>query len=952
MPMILSGPVPCTECGTAVPPGAPGGQCPICLLQIASVAQDAGQGVAGMVLEGHELIEEVARGGMGIVYRANQLRLGREVAVKILRGGEFADAEARRRFRDEAAVASRLQHPGIVAIHDFGEHEGVLWFSMDLVCGENLGAHTREHPLPARDAARCALDVARAVEHAHAQGVLHRDLKPSNILLDAEGRTRVTDFGIARRFGPGATVSPGDATMPGQMLGSPGYAAPELALEGKADVRADVYGLGAVLYHLLTARPPFQGPTLDSILVQLRDSDPLPPRKLSAGIPRDLETVCLKALARDPRVRYASAGELAADLERFLDGRPVLARPAPAWERSARWMRRRPGTAALIGLVLTLVVALVSGALAFARRQARMEQRTALIAQSHAAREEGVAGSRTRSLAAIRAAWALGPSAELRANAVAALSLIEVTRENLKPPQDAPRGGGSADGSFVPQFEKGSLKVMRRDTGEVVARLEGFDAPPLAQLDDRGTRIALARAVAPKSVGEVTVHELPSGRILHTLQHPHPVRCLAWAGELIAVGGTEDRLVHVWDAESGRRLHRLSGHDGDIESLSFRPDGQELVSLARDSVLRVWHAARGVEVLRLEGLLAQAGPAWWEADGTRLCRSRADGSGTDVFRFEWPAGVRVLAPGSDEPRSENLPSLSLSDDGTFAAAIGEAGPRVWSLPKGRALAAFPKDGQEWATAVLSPRADGLWLSGWNRALRRVPMTGAASGWPVVGPEQHTGLDSGPLLVGRRADGAALVLTNNGEANEDFVRIYATATGDSVHLPQPDPFCAALSPDGRWAVTGSFAADGAWVWRLPEGDHLKRLSHPGRVLGVSFLADGDTVWLWGDGGARRVRTRDWSPLEPLIPGPFAAFAPSPDGHWVAWVSGSVAVVREAAEGGKEWRLPVPGTVGRVGPSTLAFSADGRRLVLHTTLGVIVAWDLPEIFLAVERCGLKE
>ena len=240
-----------------------------------------------------------------------------------------------------------MQHPGIVAIHDVGEDAGVLWFSMDLVPGENLAARVREHPLAARDAAECVRRVAEAVEHAHENGVLHRDLKPSNILLAADGQPRVS-VGIARHTAPGTA----DITRTGQVLGSPGYAAPEQALRGEADARTDVYGLGALLYHLLTGRPPFQGPTLDSILLQLRDADPLPPRRLNPTVPRDLETIALHCLAKDAAARYATAREVADDLGHFLRGETIRARPAGALETAWHWCRRHPAVAALLAFIV------------------------------------------------------------------------------------------------------------------------------------------------------------------------------------------------------------------------------------------------------------------------------------------------------------------------------------------------------------------------------------------------------------------------------------------------------------------------------------------------------------------------------------------------------------------------------------------------------------------------
>jgi len=267
------------------------------------------------VIGDYELIEEVARGGMGVVFRARQRSLGRIVAVKLLLGGGFAGESARSRFRTEASAAARLQHPNIVAIHDIGEHDGQLYFSMDLVEGGTLADRVRNGPLTAREVARIGGLIAGAVHHAHGQGVLHRDLKPSNVLLDRDGEPHVTDFGLAKHLESTVTL-----TDTGDVLGSPAYASPE---QVRGETRAigfasDVYSMGALLYHLMTGRPPFQGDSVEAVLRQVADAEPVSPRRLNPSVPVDLETVCLKCLEKDPQRRYGTAGEVRDELERIL----------------------------------------------------------------------------------------------------------------------------------------------------------------------------------------------------------------------------------------------------------------------------------------------------------------------------------------------------------------------------------------------------------------------------------------------------------------------------------------------------------------------------------------------------------------------------------------------------------------------------------------------------------
>ena len=312
----------------------------------------------------YELLAEVARGGMGVVYKARQISLNRMVALKTILAGQFASREAVERFHDEAESAAQLDHPGIVPIYEVGEHAGEHFFSMGFVEGPSLAARLASGPLPPREAAEIVRQVSEAVEYAHGRGVIHRDLKPGNILLDREGQPRVTDFGLAKR-----TETDSNLTCSGQILGTPSYMPPEQAASKLDQIgpRSDVYSLGAVLYCLLTGRPPFQAATVLDTLLQVREQEPVSPRLLNPKLPRDLETICLKCLRKEPDKRYATARELSADLARFLAGESILARRIGWSERAARWVKRRPAVAALS---LALVVfALVGTIIAWERQR-------------------------------------------------------------------------------------------------------------------------------------------------------------------------------------------------------------------------------------------------------------------------------------------------------------------------------------------------------------------------------------------------------------------------------------------------------------------------------------------------------------------------------------------------------------------------------------------------------
>jgi serine/threonine-protein kinase len=305
-------------------------------------------------LGNYELLGEIARGGMGVVYRARQVGLGRVVAVKMIVASSHAGLEKRDRFRREAQAVARLQHPNIVQIFEVGEADGRPFFSLEFLDGGCLADRLAGVPLPARRAAALVETLARAMHSAHQQGIVHRDLKPANVLLARDGTPKITDFGLAKLLDRSDTP-----TKPSEVLGTPSYMAPEQAAGKTREVgpAADVYALGAILYEALTGRPPFQGAGLLETLEQVRTQEPVPVRRLQPKVPRDLETVCHRCLEKDPARRYATAQALAEDLRRFQAGEPVQVRPVGPLGRAVKWARRRPAVAGLL-----LAVALVAAA--------------------------------------------------------------------------------------------------------------------------------------------------------------------------------------------------------------------------------------------------------------------------------------------------------------------------------------------------------------------------------------------------------------------------------------------------------------------------------------------------------------------------------------------------------------------------------------------------------------
>jgi tetratricopeptide (TPR) repeat protein/tRNA A-37 threonylcarbamoyl transferase component Bud32 len=349
---------------------------------------------------GYDILGVLGRGGMGVVYKARQAGLNRLVALKMIRDSALAGPEERTRFRHEAEAVAQLQHPNIVQIHEVGAHHGLPFFSLEFVPGGSLAESLRGTPQPPRAAAQTVETLARAVHAAHQHGIVHRDLKPANVLLAEDGAPKISDFGLAKRIeGEPGALATGGLTATGAVVGTPSYMAPEQA-GGKSTGRvigpaADVYALGAILYEMLTGRPPFLAETTLDTLQQVLGQEPVPPRQLQPKVPRDLETVCLKCLQKEPGQRYVSALELAEDLGRFLAGQPIWARPVSPWLRLAKWARRRPAVAALVAVSVLSALALTAGGLVYNAWLRQAVQR-AETKEAEARREHALAVERYR----------------------------------------------------------------------------------------------------------------------------------------------------------------------------------------------------------------------------------------------------------------------------------------------------------------------------------------------------------------------------------------------------------------------------------------------------------------------------------------------------------------------------------------------------------------------------
>ncbi len=434
---------------------------PTLRLTTASVAN----GTGAMSLPDYEILDELGRGGMGVVYRARQRSLKRVVALKMLTAGPRAEREQLSRFRAEAAMIARLRHPGIVPIFEAGEYEGRPYFTMEYVEGGSLAQRLAATPLEPRAAAQLLESVARAIQYAHEQGIVHRDLKPSNILMTADGAPRVADFGLAKSLAADESDSSATwRTETGAVLGTPAYMAPEQAVAGKkVGPPGDVYSLGAILYECLTGRPPFRAPSVLETLEQVRSVEPLPPSRLAPGLPRDLETICLQCLQKDAARRYGTARALADDLGRFLRSEPIWARRVSACERLLKWVRRKPTLAALLIVSALALVALIGGGVAHnVRLDAEVERAEANAAEAQRQQERADVGYRA---AADTLNRMLGRLAARRPGEISPLG--DVQRQQLEDALEFYQGIlDRADSAADPRVRRDTAVASRR-AGEI-----------------------------------------------------------------------------------------------------------------------------------------------------------------------------------------------------------------------------------------------------------------------------------------------------------------------------------------------------------------------------------------------------------------------------------------------------------------------------------------------------
>ncbi len=894
----------------------------------------------------YEIIREAGRGGMGVVYLARHRALRRLVALKMILAGGFASEAERQRFQREAELAARVQHPNIVQVYEAGVHEGRPFLAMEWVSDITLADRMGPDPWSPHDAARLVETLALAIDAAHRKGVIHRDLKPSNILLETEAGgepvgplagavPKVADFGLARPIEGGNHL-----TSTGLALGTPEYMAPEQASNGATvGPAADVYALGAVLYQLLTGRLLFIADTPIEMLQALTSIEPVAPRRLRPGLPRDLETIVLKAIEKEPARRYATAGAMAEDLRRFLATEPILAQPPTGLTRLMKWARRRPSLAALTAALaaVTLIAFLVITALWVEAARARDTASEA----ARNAQQRSRAERRARYTVAVAAA-----AAELE------LNNLDAARDFL---EDAPEEHRNWEWwHFAAQLDNAKT-VFRPEEGPV----------SVFALDPSGRRLAYSvsggrdvRVRAPGAPADLAVFR----------GHEAGVASIAFSpdGSLVAAGAS-DGMARVWRLADGRPAAVLAGPGGAMSGLHFGPDGARLVGFGAGGDARLWDLADGRCLATFRATDADFRPdgrrlvtlnqgKWQVRDATTGEILRELGKSGDEFvcaAFS-PDGRRV-ATGSTYPSNlirvwevdgagppvvlaghkNSVIGLVFSPDGrTLASASSDKTVRLWDIATPKAVAILRGHRSEVRDLKFSPDGGRLVTAAADHTAR------------VWGTSEGTSLGvfrRGPPRVrdfSVSRDGSSVVMADEGGA-VSFWDVEEAMRGGLLMGHTSYVYDVAISPDGR--TIASAAWDGTVrVWDAIEGRETLVLRHANfAVAAVVFSPDGrrlasiaqdGLIQVWESATGRPVWTRQLAPRRKNLV--VYRVAISPRGDLLAATGGQDRLVQLFDTTTGTLVASLAGHETEV--SDAVFSPDGSRLASADWGGTICFW----------------
>jgi eukaryotic-like serine/threonine-protein kinase len=846
----------CTRCGLVFASDKLAGLCPSCLLNSLFQDEDRGETQAFWDDDGSgqsdddtstvtpirrfshfELLEELGRGGMGIVYRARDVGSGRIVALKVLQAHHLEVPDLVLRFRSEVRAVTSLDHPHVLPVHEVGEYEGIPFFSMKLTTGGSLAQRLGDFLGKPTEIARLMAKVTRGVAHAHERGILHRDLKPANILLDAAGEPYVCDFGLAKWLEDDRNL-----TITSAVLGTPHYIAPEQASGQKGlTTAADIYSLGSIIYELLTARPPFVGQSIIETLRLASENTPERPSSLVQNIPQDLETICLKCLQREPASRYPSAAALANDLENWLAGRPILARPVSAGEQLWRWAKRNPLPAALIAsiamlLAATAVVATVSAiriekardrAVAAEKDAVRAEKETqeqlyaSLLAQARAARLTGRAGQRFTALDALEKAAKIHQSIEVRNEAAAALALTDIRL----PPEKTwkigtsnrpPRAFDASLEHIADEIAPGTIRILRLSDQKEVARLSEPDSPRIEFITrSEGNLLAVRHAG-----GLIKVWDVAKQKKLYELAgHPTGAKaswyafdcCFSPDGSILALGNPEGGAV-LYNAVNGLMLRRVPAPF--IPScLTFSPDGTRLaLGSFREMDVLIWDLTSGHLLKKINTPGAPYHMAW-SADGSRL----AVGS-SDMNAYVFSSDGLLL--GACKGHRQEVTQVLFHPEGSRLISTGrDVTIRLWSLT------ASTQSGKSGEPALF---AQEVYLTGYG-------------GEPNLRLSQQ-----GTQLALTVGETAAIGVLESGE------RICRTLVNGKPPGRATMAGSVAFSADGRRAATASY--EYIDVWDVGTGRLVGSFDlDPDEEKSVRFGKDADTLIV----GSRKSGLREYA-----------------------------------------------------------------------------------------------
>ncbi len=891
----------CPQCGRPLPQDAPRHLCPECLLRLCLQPQEDEPGAetafagAFVRFDDYEILAEIGRGGMGIVYQARQVSLGRVVALKMLTPARLLSRQDTERFQVEAAAVAKLDHPNILPIYDFGRKSGQCFYTMRLVEGGNLADRIArgEFSVPGAPAARAWQEriarllatLAEAVQHAHEQGVIHRDLKPANILIDSTDCPFVADFGLAKLADGGADLTQSQASF-----GTPSYMAPEQVGGGarRLTAHADVYGLGAIFYELLTGRKAFPGENTFDVLRKIRDEEPAPPRSLQPLVDRDLEILCLKCLEKEPRNRFPGAAALSDELRRWLRRAPIESRPATSWERLLKWYRREPIVA---GLATTVALAIAAG-LTVSLAQASKARQAAARAEALNTRLELEIAENM--FAADQSGVALAYLANVLRrdpmNNVAAQRLVSALSERgfCIPLPDGPRHREvvadirlSQDGRFIASLAANSALISDLATGQPIT---GF---------------------------------LASGGTVHSADFSKDSKRLATAA---------DDGARIWDAATGALLTTLRGETGFSKAL-FHPDGARLLATGTHSNAWFFDLASGQPAF---APLATGGFVWRAAlspDGAVAALACASGQ---VLIWDCRTGALKFPP---LPHRGAVFSCEFNADGSLLVSAGDDGyVRVWDMRTGHPAreplfvgarilhARFSPDGSH----VASAGDDG---TAWAWDLK--------TGQKVSGPLQHVRPVS---FVDFSPDGR-LLLTSSFDRT---ARLWDWKSGRPASEPLQcldEVRRAEFSLDGRRIVTRSLTTN-VLIWNVktpPSFGMTLRL--PGRISSLA-ISPGNRRAL-AVGLDRRVRVWDlWAnPPSLLTLSPSNAvgnvvFSPAADRVIVGCTDGSVQFWDATSGQLLTSRRMHDGEV-----QSIRFSQDGKSMLTTSYDTTAKLWEFP-------------